>query len=787
MSFFPNALENLIDQFAALPGVGRKSAQRLAFHVLSLPEEEALKFAAAIVDAKKNIHCCSICQNLTDQETCTICASPKRDQSTICVVAQPRDVLSFERSREYNGVYHVLHGVLSPMNHIGPDDIRIQELVKRVAAGGITEVIMATNPDTEGEATAMYIARLLKPFDVKITRLAYGIPVGSNLEYADDATLLRARLGFLGILWLSAAAGNAFRTYFSKNQPASGGAVCPKANVKEIRMASKLKIIPLGGLGEIGKNLTVYEYGKDMFLVDCGMGFPDQDLYGVDMVIPDISYLKANKNRIRGMVITHGHEDHIGAIPYVLKQLDMPIYATPLTAAIIELKLEEHDLLYHTQIFTKKPGDKFKLGCFEVEFIHTNHSIADSVALAIKTPIGTVIHTGDFKIDLTPIQGGMIDLPRLGQLGNEGVLALLSDSTNVERPGYCASEARVIDCFDELFKDCNKRIIVTTFASNVHRLQQIINVAAKYKRKVGITGRSMENIMRVATELGYVDIPDGVMMDMSQIGSLPRSKTVIVCTGSQGEPMSALHRMAFSEHKQVTIDAGDRIIISASAIPGNEITISRVIDELFQKGAEVIYDRNTPLHVSGHACQEELKMMLALTKPRYFIPVHGEYRMLCKHAEIGKLMGVEPKNVLVAKNGEVIEITKRSMRATSNVPAGDVYIDGTGIGDVGSAVLRDRRHLAEDGIVMAIITLSSENGKPVADPEIITRGFVYVKEAEALMGELKRVVNESLASCERQKQHDWATIKGRVKSNISGYLYKTTRRSPMVLPVIIEV
>lgn len=408
-------------------------------------------------------------------------------------------------------------------------------------------------------------------------------------------------------------------------------------------MASKLKIIPLGGLGEIGKNLTIYEYGKDMFLVDCGMGFPDQDLYGVDLVIPDISYLKANKNRIRGMVITHGHEDHIGAIPYVLKQLDMPIYATPLTAAIIELRLEEHDLLYHTQIFTKKPGDKFKLGCFEIEFIHTNHSIADSVALAIKTPIGTVIHTGDFKIDLTPIQGGMIDLPRLGQLGNEGVLALLSDSTNVERPGYCASEARVIDCFDELFKDCSKRIIVTTFASNVHRLQQIINVAAKYKRKVGITGRSMENIMRVATELGYVDIPDGVMMDMSQIGSLPRSKTVIVCTGSQGEPMSALHRMAFSEHKQVTIDAGDRVIISASAIPGNEITISRVIDELFQKGAEVIYDRNTPLHVSGHACQEELKMMLALTKPHYFIPVHGEYRMLCKHAEIGKLMGVEPK------------------------------------------------------------------------------------------------------------------------------------------------
>lgn len=552
-------------------------------------------------------------------------------------------------------------------------------------------------------------------------------------------------------------------------------------------MASKLKIIPLGGLGEIGKNLTVYEYGKDIILVDCGMGFPDQSLYGVDMVIPDITYLKSNRDHIRGMVITHGHEDHIGAIPYVLRELDIPIYTAPLTAAIIELKLEEHDLLYHTQIFTKNPGDRFKLGCFEVEFIHVNHSIADAVALAIKTPIGTVIHTGDFKIDITPIQGGMIDLPRLGQLGNEGVLALLSDSTNVERPGYSASESRVGDCFDELFKNCDKRIIVTTFASNVHRLQQIINVAAKYKRKVGITGRSMENVMRVATELEYVDIPEGVMVDMAHIGSLPKNKTVVICTGSQGETMSALYRMAFSEHRQVSINAGDRVIISASAIPGNETTISKVIDELFQKGAEVIYDRNTPLHVSGHACQEELKMMLALTKPRYFIPVHGEYRMLCKHAEIAKMMGVEPKNIVVAENGKIIELTMRSIKAGTSVPAGDVYIDGTGVGDVGSAVLRDRRHLAEDGVVMAIVTLSAEDGKPVAPPEIITRGFVYVKEAENLIDELKRVVNESLDSCERQRISEWSAIKGRIKSNISGYLYKTTRRSPMVLPVIIEV
>lgn len=552
-------------------------------------------------------------------------------------------------------------------------------------------------------------------------------------------------------------------------------------------MASKLKIIPLGGLGEIGKNLTVYEYGKDIILVDCGMGFPDQSLYGVDMVIPDITYLKSNRDHIRGMIITHGHEDHIGAIPYVLRELDIPIYTAPLTAAIIELKLEEHDLLYHTQIFTKKPGDRFKLGCFEVEFIHVNHSIADAVALAIKTPIGTVIQTGDFKIDITPIQGGMIDLPRLGQLGNEGVLALLSDSTNVERPGYSASESRVGDCFDELFKNCDKRIIVTTFASNVHRLQQIINVAAKYKRKVGITGRSMENVMRVATELDYVDIPEGVMVDMAHIGSLPKNKTVVICTGSQGETMSALYRMAFSEHRQVSINAGDRVIISASAIPGNETTISKVIDELFQKGAEVIYDRNTPLHVSGHACQEELKMMLALTKPQYFIPVHGEYRMLCKHAEIAKMMGVDPKNVVVSENGKVIELTKRSIKSTASVPAGDVYIDGTGVGDVGSAVLRDRRHLAEDGVVMAIVTLSADDGKPIAQPEIITRGFVYVKEAENLIDELKRVVNESLDSCERQRISEWSAIKGRIKSNISGYLYKTTRRSPMVLPVIIEV
>lgn len=547
-----------------------------------------------------------------------------------------------------------------------------------------------------------------------------------------------------------------------------------------------MKIIPLGGLNEIGKNITVLEYGKDMIVVDCGVGFPEEDMYGVDLVIPDFTYLVKNQGKLRGFFITHGHEDHIGSLPYALQQVLAPVHVTPMTGGLIRLKLEEHGLADQVKLVTHQPGDVVKAGCFQVEFIHVNHSIADAVCFCIHTPVGRVVMTGDFKIDPTA-EGGMMDLGRLGVLGKEGVLALLCDSTNVERTGYTPSEQVVAEGLDRQFKNCNERIIVTTFASNMHRVQAVLQTAHRYGRKVAVTGRSMENMLKVATELDYLKIPSNTIVDIGQAKSLPKDKVVIVSTGSQGENMSALYRMAFSTHKHVDIQPGDRIIISASAIPGNEKAISKIINELYRKGAEVVYEKSEGLHVSGHACQEELKMMLALTKPRYFIPVHGEYRMLCKHAEIGKLMGVEPKNVLVAKNGEVIEITKRSMRATSNVPAGDVYIDGTGIGDVGSAVLRDRRHLAEDGIVMAIITLSSENGKPVADPEIITRGFVYVKEAEALMGELKRVVNESLASCERQKQHDWATIKGRVKSNISGYLYKTTRRSPMVLPVIIEV
>ncbi len=473
-------------------------------------------------------------------------------------------------------------------------------------------------------------------------------------------------------------------------------------------------------------------------------------------------------------------------MPYVLKELDVPIYTTPLTAALVELKLEEHDLLYNTQIFTKKAGSVFRLGNFTIEFIHVNHSIPDAVALAITTPVGTVIHTGDFKIDVTPISGGMMDLVRLGQLGNEGVLALLSDSTNVEKPGHSESESKVGVGFNKLFLGCDKRIIITTFASNVHRLQQIIDVAVKYGRKVAVTGRSMENVLRVSMVLGYMNIPEGVLMELDQINKLPRNKVVIISTGSQGEAMSALYRMAFSGHKQIQVDSGDRVIISASAIPGNENMISRVIDELFHKGAEVIYDRHTDLHVSGHACQEEQKMLLALVKPKFFIPVHGEYRMLMKHAELGRIMGVQPKNIVIAENGRVIELSKKSIRAEESVQSGAVLVDGS-IGEVGSVVMRDRHKLAEDGMIVVVLPFSSYDHKLLADPEIVTRGFIYVKEAEELMEELKRVTLETVDACAAQRILDWTTIKSKIKTNLSGYLYKTTRRSPMILPVISEI
>ncbi len=552
-------------------------------------------------------------------------------------------------------------------------------------------------------------------------------------------------------------------------------------------MAEKLKIISLGGLNEIGKNLTVYEYGGDIVIVDVGMGFPDDDMYGIDVVIPDVSYLIKNQNKIRGIFLTHGHEDHIGALPYVLRDVNAPIYATRMTAGLVRLKLEEHRLLDKTKIITCEAGDVVKAGKFSVEFIHVNHSIADAVAFAIKCPVGTVVHTGDFKIDATPVQGGMIDLARLGELGNEGVLALLADSTNVERPGYTKSESSVGASFDALFRGCEERIIITTFASNVDRLQQIIDVAARYGRKVAVTGRSMENAMRVSSELGYMNIPDGVLMDLAHIKSLPKDKVCIITTGSQGETMSALSRMAFSTHKQVDILPGDRIIISASAIPGNENAIGNVVNELYRKGAEVVNERELSLHVSGHACQEELKIVHALVKPRFFIPVHGEQRMLQIHAKLAQKMGLPAENVIISDIGKVIELTANSARINGTVTSGQVFVDGYGVGDVGSVVLRDRRHLAQDGMIVVVMSMSGEDGALVSGPDIITRGFVYVKESEGLMEELRQVALDALDNIGDRYTTDWSAIKGAIKGDLSNYLYKKTKRSPMILPVIMEV
>ena len=552
-------------------------------------------------------------------------------------------------------------------------------------------------------------------------------------------------------------------------------------------MAEKLKIISLGGLNEIGKNLTVYEYGNDIVVVDCGMGFPDDDMYGIDVVIPDVTYLIKNQQKIRGIFITHGHEDHIGALPYVLRSVNAPIYATRMSAGLIKLKLEEHRLLDKTKLITCEAGNVVKAGKFSVEFIHVNHSIADAVAFAIKCPVGTVVHTGDFKIDTTPIQGGMMDLARLGELGKEGVLALLADSTNVERPGYTRSERSVGNSFDALFRGCQERIIVTTFASNVDRIQQIIDVASRYGRKVAVTGRSMENAMKVSTELGYMNIPDGVLMDLNHIKSLPKHKVCIITTGSQGETMSALSRMAFNTHRQVDILPGDRIIISASAIPGNENSIGNVVNELYRKGAEVLNERELALHVSGHACQEELKIVHALVKPKFFIPVHGEQRHLQIHAKLAQQMGMEPNHILISDIGKVMELTPNSAKITGTVTAGQVFVDGYGVGDVGSVVLRDRRHLAQDGVIVVVLSMSGEDGALVSGPDIITRVFVYVKESEGLMEELRQVALEALQSVDTRYSTDWSAIKSAIKGDLSGFLYKKTKRSPMILPVIMEV
>ncbi len=560
---------------------------------------------------------------------------------------------------------------------------------------------------------------------------------------------------------------------------------CPKYE-RSIFLAEKLKIIPLGGLDEIGKNCTVLEYGKDMIVVDCGVGFPEEDMYGVDLVIPDFSYLVANQKKLRGMFITHGHEDHIGSIPYCMQQINCPVHGTAMTNGLIKMKLEEHKLADKVKLVTHKPGEVVKAGCFSVEFIHVNHSIADAVAFAIKTPVGTVVFTGDFKIDPTA-PDGMINLARLGELGNQGVLALLADSTNVERSGYTPSEALVAESLDRQFRNCDQRIIVTTFASNMHRIQSILATAQRHGRKVAVTGRSMENMLKVAQELGYLKVKPGTIVELGSIKSLPKNKVVIVSTGSQGENMSALYRMAFNTHKQVDITAGDRIIISASAIPGNEKAVSKIINELYRKGADVVYEKSEGLHASGHACREELKIIHGLVHPRFFLPIHGEQRMLQIHSKLAQSMGMNPRHIHIGQIGTVFEFTGKTCKENGVVPAGKVFVDGSGVGDVGSVVLRDRKHLAEDGMIVVVVNLSAQDGTVLTGPDIITRGFIYVKESEELMESLQEVATEAIERCQRKHVRDWSSIKSAIKNDLSGYLYKTTRRNPMILPVITEI
>ena len=562
-------------------------------------------------------------------------------------------------------------------------------------------------------------------------------------------------------------------------------------SAKKYRKSSNetpVKIAFLGGLNEVGKNMTLYEYKDDMFLVDCGLAFPDPEMLGVDLVIPDFSYVEKNKEKIKGIVITHGHEDHIGGLAYLLKTVNIPVYGTKLTIGLIQGKLKEHGLLNSVKLYEIKPGDKVDLGGFEVEAIHVNHSIPDAIALAIKCECGTVIQTGDFKVDSTPIDGGMIDLSRLAQLGNEGVLALLSDSTNAERPGYTESERKVGESFDVLFRKAGKsRIIVATFASNIHRVQQIINVAHSLGRKVAIIGRSLENVVNISAQLGYLNIPENVLINQDLISKYPAESMVIITTGSQGEPMSALSRMAFSDHRKVEICPGDYVIISATPIPGNEKTVGKVVNELLKLGAHVIYEKMYDVHVSGHACQEELKLIMGLVKPRYFIPVHGEQKHLRKHAALAEGMGISTENIFIADNGYVAEINSKSIKNGAAVPAGKVFVDGYGVGDVGSVVLRDRKHLAQDGIIVVTASVDYETGQLIAGPEVVSRGFVYVKENEELIAQARKVAERSLENSYYSNISDIGAIKSKLRDAVSHFVYEQTKRSPMILPIIMEV
>ena len=550
----------------------------------------------------------------------------------------------------------------------------------------------------------------------------------------------------------------------------------------------KLKIIPLGGLHEVGKNITVFEYENEILVVDCGLSFPEDDMLGVDLVIPDITYLEKNVDKIKGLVITHGHEDHIGSVPYLLKKINIPIYATRLAAGLIRNKLEEHKLLRSTKLIEVMQGETIQLGKnFSVEFIRSSHSIPDSVMLAITTPTGTILHTGDFKVDYTPIDGKLMDFGRIAEIGNKGVLALMSDSTNSERKGFTMSESSVGEVFDKLFLHCTKRIVVATFASNVHRVQQIVNSAVKYNRKIAVCGRSMINMIETARELGYIECPENIFIDIDMINSYPDENLVIITTGSQGEPMSALTRMAAGDHRKVKITPNDLVIISATPIPGNEKFVSKVIDDLMQIGAEVVYSSLEAIHVSGHACQEEQKLIIALAKPKYFIPVHGEYRQLVAHSETAQSMGIDKSNIIMMSNGRVLEINEDSAEFTGSVQSGRVLVDGLGVGDVGNIVLRDRQHLSQDGLIVIVLTMSSTTGEVVAGPDVISRGFVYVRESESLMDDVKSVVRHEIKKCEERGVRDWATIKSAVRENLRDYIFMKTKRNPMIIPIIMEV
>lgn len=549
----------------------------------------------------------------------------------------------------------------------------------------------------------------------------------------------------------------------------------------------KLKIIPLGGLLEIGKNITVFEYGEDIVVVDCGLAFPEDDMLGIDLVIPDFSYLEKNQDRIRGLVITHGHEDHIGSIPYLLQKINVPIYATKLTAGLISHKLEEHKLLKSTKLKVVNQGQTITLGKIRVEFIRSCHSIPDAVILGIHTPAGTVVHTGDFKIDYTPIDDERMDFGRLAELGNKGVLALMSDSTNSERKGYTMSESTVGEVFDKLFFNCTKRIVVATFASNVHRVQQIVNSAVKNNRKIAVCGRSMINMINTAMELGYIDVPNNVFIDIDMIKNYTDEQLVIITTGSQGETMSALTRMAAGEHKKVTITPNDLVIISANPIPGNEKYVGKVIDDLMAIGAEVVYSSLEDIHVSGHACQEEQKLMLSLIRPKYFIPVHGEYRQLIAHSETAKKVGIEPQNIFLTTNGRILELNEDGASLTGTVPFGKIMVDGLGVGDVGNIVLRDRQHLSQDGLIIVVMTMDSSTGEIVAGPDVISRGFVYIRESENLMDDIKKMLREEVRELEENGIRDWSTIKSKLKDALRDYIFSKTKRNPMILPIIMEV